>query len=181
MLLRSHLTQVRGLKYWKNARNCSGRGRTSRRCVDWNDSSIRPNEYRNCRTSRRCVDWNNVTNFRFTRCCKSHLTQVRGLKYRTFGQFLLLVLQSHLTQVRGLKCCKFSFCVIYSLVAPHAGAWIEMVDEDYSYRKAKVAPHAGAWIEILYCSIWVTSALRRTSRRCVDWNYFCSLGRWELT
>ena len=34
------------------------------------------------------------------------------------------------------------------LVAPHTGAWIEiMIDKEY-FEKIKVAPHTGAWIEI---------------------------------
>ena len=37
----------------------------------------------------------------------------------------------------------------YSIVAPHAGAWIEINSSwvDASYEE--VAPHAGAWIEII--------------------------------
>ncbi|WP_413777237.1 hypothetical protein [Selenomonas sputigena] len=34
-------------------------------------------------------------------------------------------------------------------VAPHAGAWIEMVAEVAARMRTTVAPHAGAWIEIL--------------------------------
>ena len=33
-------------------------------------------------------------------------------------------------------------------VAPHAGAWIEMVKDMDREKKRGVAPHAGAWIEI---------------------------------
>ena len=34
-------------------------------------------------------------------------------------------------------------------VAPHAGAWIEMIDEEKFDIIRLVAPHAGAWIEML--------------------------------
>ena len=34
------------------------------------------------------------------------------------------------------------------LVAPHAGAWIEIIADATSLRICAVAPHAGAWIEI---------------------------------
>ena len=33
-------------------------------------------------------------------------------------------------------------------VAPHAGAWIEIEEEDIRVDEQQVAPHAGAWIEI---------------------------------
>ena len=36
----------------------------------------------------------------------------------------------------------------YAMVAPHAGAWIEIVTNPLSEIKSSVAPHAGAWIEI---------------------------------
>ena len=40
-----------------------------------------------------------------------------------------------------------------TIVAPHAGAWIEMVREAAMQNRLKVAPHAGAWIEMqgMYC------------------------------
>ena len=38
--------------------------------------------------------------------------------------------------------------LIRILVAPHAGAWIEMDQSKREHMRTKVAPHAGAWIEI---------------------------------
>ena len=35
-----------------------------------------------------------------------------------------------------------------AVVAPHVGAWIEMVREAAMQNRIKVAPHVGAWIEI---------------------------------
>ena len=35
-------------------------------------------------------------------------------------------------------------------VAPFAGAWIEMQDNDPLHPKEEVAPFAGAWIEIVH-------------------------------
>ena len=35
-----------------------------------------------------------------------------------------------------------------TIVAPHAGAWIEICDRRGTGTLCKVAPHAGAWIEI---------------------------------
>ena len=34
------------------------------------------------------------------------------------------------------------------MVAPHAGAWIEIVSEQSGCAGPDVAPHAGAWIEM---------------------------------
>ena len=54
---------------------------------------------------------------------------------------------SHLTQVRGLKYgLKFDETQA-KLVAPHAGAWIEIIDKSYVVVSGMVAPHAGAAIE----------------------------------
>ena len=33
--------------------------------------------------------------------------------------------------------------------APHAGAWIETMEEENERQKKLVAPHAGAWIETI--------------------------------
>ena len=33
-------------------------------------------------------------------------------------------------------------------VAPHVGAWIEIVVMERNRRSGKVAPHVGAWIEM---------------------------------
>ena len=35
------------------------------------------------------------------------------------------------------------------VVAPHAGAWIEMGSTSREHCNTGVAPHAGAWIEII--------------------------------
>ena len=56
----------------------------------------------------------------------SHLTQVRGLKYQ-WGKKQADENGSHLTQVRGLK-FRWSYIITStSIVAPHAGAWIEII------------------------------------------------------
>ena len=34
-----------------------------------------------------------------------------------------------------------------SNVAPHAGAWVETLNDYHSFRFSSVAPHAGAWVE----------------------------------
>ena len=75
----------------------------------------------------------------------SHLTQVRGLKCKQ-EKALMTTHRSHLTQVRGLKSSTNLGSYPISVVAPHAGAWIEIVD-------------------------LIRSVIRlrsRTSRRCVD-------------
>ena len=58
------------------------------------------------------------------------------------------MLRSHLTQVRGLKYHQFHISKLILTVAPHAGAWIEMKNSFQASCFYPVAPHAGAWIEI---------------------------------
>ena len=55
-----------------------------------------------------------------------------------------------------------------SLVAPHAGAWIEMVQVQNLPRTYTVAPHAGAWIEIKGMPIAKQAASSRSPRGSVD-------------
>ena len=75
----------------------------------------------------------------------SHPTRVRGLKLFWRGLAALCAL-SHPTRVRGLKSI-FAIClVVEHVVAPHAGAWIEMSD---------------------FVLVFI-SVQRRTPRGCVD-------------
>ena len=46
---------------------------------------------------------------------------------------------------------KLLFILLTSTVAPYAGAWIEMIDDKVPYGHGEVAPYAGAWIEI-FCA-----------------------------
>ena len=43
---------------------------------------------------------------------------------------------------------KFAVAKIKSIVAPFAGAWIEIVNKQAIFKIIQVAPFAGAWIEI---------------------------------
>ena len=91
------------------------------------------------------------------RCCPSwsRLTQARGLKHLPYFSSAIFT-RSRLTQARGLKRFSFPDHVPVQEVAPHAGAWIETVDELKSRNLDVVAPHAGAWIETCPAirSIW---------------------------
>ena len=60
-------------------------------------------------------------------------------------------------------------------VAPHAGAWIEISSSRYSRMKNSVAPHAGAWIEII--KMISVKSLRHCRSPCgsVDRNLLKSL------
>ena len=49
----------------------------------------------------------------------------------------------------------FPRILAYSVVAPHAGAWIEMAIKRGTLNTVIVAPHAGAWIEILLIVILI--------------------------
>ena len=53
-------------------------------------------------------------------------------------------------------------------VAPHVGAWIEIVQYCSIAEANLVAPHVGAWIEMLMPTTMATLTGSRTSRRCVD-------------
>ncbi len=53
-------------------------------------------------------------------------------------------------------------------VAPHAGAWIEISLFSISCKYRSVAPHAGAWIEIFLCCKQFVIFFCRPSRRGVD-------------
>ena len=50
-------------------------------------------------------------------------------------------------RVRGLKRLSNSDKIWKSVVAPHAGAWIETTHSRGERKAWAVAPHAGAWIE----------------------------------
>ncbi len=49
----------------------------------------------------------------------------------------------------GLKLADLKDKAVEQLVAPHAGVWIETMDEYTEQRVKNVAPHAGVWIETL--------------------------------
>ena len=54
------------------------------------------------------------------------------------------------------------------MVAPYAGAWIEIVLREVSFVAPIVAPYAGAWIEIVCFTVVSPEKLCRTLRGCVD-------------
>ena len=53
--------------------------------------------------------------------------------------------------MRGLKSFGLHLKVSFIQVAPHAGAWIEILWLASGGFYTEVAPHAGAWIEMLLC------------------------------
>ena len=55
---------------------------------------------------------------------------------------------SHPTRVRGLKSPTIVYLLCRNEVAPHPGAWIEIMLSPRLYLRLLVAPHPGAWIEI---------------------------------
>ena len=58
--------------------------------------------------------------------------------------------QSLPTRERGLKSPAWPLHPPQWHVAPHAGAWIEIVARLFVFSMPPVAPHAGAWIEITF-------------------------------
>ena len=53
---------------------------------------------------------------------------------------------------RGLKQKVGLVWLKMTIVAPHAGAWIETYKGKEDHNGPSVAPHAGAWIETSLCS-----------------------------
>ena|GEM_PF-4754449 len=53
-------------------------------------------------------------------------------------------------------------------VAPHPGAWIEIVVTTIITTLVYVAPHPGAWIEIPWEIPWEYNRKSRTPPGCVD-------------
>ena len=58
--------------------------------------------------------------------------------------------KSHPIRVRGLKFLVTLVLVQKFFVAPHTGAWIEIINDFYIDKSLPVAPHTGAWIEIFH-------------------------------
>ena len=97
----------------------------------------------------------------------SHPTRVRGLKFNPDG-WERIRKESHPTRVRGLKWFvrwdKFTSVA----VAPHPGAWIEIILYGPVYQPYAVAPHPGAWIEIAHSQASCQCNQSRTPPGCVD-------------
>ncbi|KXB68326.1 hypothetical protein HMPREF1864_01702, partial [Peptoniphilus sp. DNF00840] len=74
----------------------------------------------------------------------------------------------HPSRVRGLKCKTRSKNTRLIIVAPLAGAWIEIIEDLQKKELPKVAPLAGAWIEICDCLNLDKFLISRTPRGCVD-------------
>ena len=75
---------------------------------------------------------------------------------------------SHPARVRGLKSVDRGISDMTDVVAPRAGAWIEIANYQQEPIDIKVAPRAGAWIEITIRISPLSLAGRRTPRGCVD-------------
>ena len=54
------------------------------------------------------------------------------------------------------------------MVAPYAGAWIEITEPVPDVYTVFVAPYAGAWIEINFAILNFPLTAGRTLRGCVD-------------
>ena len=69
------------------------------------------------------------------------------MKYLFTGS-IISINKSHPTRVRGLKCYSGVQVINGFVVAPHEGAWIEILARIAFSSLVRVAPHEGAWIEI---------------------------------
>ena len=65
----------------------------------------------------------------------------------------VLVPVSPPTRGRGLKFFQGPADQFWGQVAPHAGAWVEMMPPIPLCLPQAVAPHAGAWVEIARCPV----------------------------
>ena len=66
---------------------------------------------------------------------------------------------------------KYKFFIAHKAtiaVAPLAGAWIEIIDENKYNIKDEVAPLAGAWIEIILSDVKKAKKKGRSPRGSVD-------------
>ena len=91
----------------------------------------------------------------------------RGLKF-LLRFAAALVATSLPSRERGLKLPPYNVRRLPPVVAPFAGAWIEIFWKKWILRARKVAPFAGAWIEITMQSnidLWRRS---RSLRGSVD-------------
>ena len=60
---------------------------------------------------------------------------------------------------RGLKCICGLRLLKSSIVASHAGAWIEIYRAISPHTPMAVAPHAGAWIEMVLSPLIAASSV----------------------
>ena len=98
----------------------------------------------------------------------SHPSRVRGLKFTDLTNRDVRK-RSHPSRVRGLKSDERYSYIPELIVAPLAGAWIEIFNSSvYNILNSLVAPLAGAWIEIAICKNNFSSNTCRTPRGCVD-------------
>ena len=67
-----------------------------------------------------------------------------------------------------MKYLAYMISVSLIIVAPYAGAWIEIRIESAYLFNAFVAPYAGAWIEICRIANTISSFISRSLRGSVD-------------
>ena len=92
---------------------------------------------------------------------------MRGLKYI----YVIYVLKAELVAPHvgaWIEIVSFFKGLVYSDVAPHVGAWIEISVISGFETFTPVAPHVGAWIEINSCRKLASDGAGRTPRGCVD-------------
>mgnify|MGYP003253748089 FL=1 len=92
---------------------------------------------------------------------------VRGLK-RGLGGRGQKRQPSHPVWVRGLKLLARYIQIVYAIVAPRVGAWIETLHNCITTSLSFVAPRVGAWIETLHIIVEFLLQNSRTPCGCVD-------------
>ena len=143
------------------------------------------------RSLRGSVDWNRCNKLEFSVLLSSLPSRERGLKsvltqfshhsaarrsLRGSVDWNITVYVGHADCVgRSLRGsvdwnCMRSHALLLELVAPFAGAWIEIDSNTLDLLCACVAPFAGAWIEIFVKYFIRSSSVSRSLRGSVDWN-----------
>ena len=124
---KSHLSQVRGLKYKIHSASLAGSG-VAPFTGAWIEISLQPSHS--------------------SRLSKSHLSQVRGLKCGRPAQEQET--KGRRTFHRCVDWNRYRPIVIGDLpwVAPFTGAWIEILIQKLISLRTIVAPFTGAWIEM---------------------------------
>ena len=162
--------------------------RSLRGSVDWNLWHAQKVIQWLCRSLRGSVDWNLCLHVASPTRTGSLPSRERGLKFNHILEDRSLV-QSLPSRERGLKSCSWIMAsrqqsrslrgsvdwntweywkITPIVVAPFAGAWIEIRIKSNHKTSYIVAPFAGAWIEILTLDVYYPLTVSRSLRGSAD-------------
>ena len=149
MLSMSLPTRERGLKYIQ-ARPTCWRLQVAPHAGAWIEMTKEYPQRRQDVVAPHAGAWIEITSLSLSDSviAESLPTRERGLKLKKNRKKIKKGV-SLPTRERGLKCPGIPDSACPGMVAPHAGAWIEILGQPHLLlRTIQVAPHAGAWIEM---------------------------------